>query len=283
LYAVSYALSILVFFPTDRYRLPLVPVIALLSGNLLAAAPACLRRPGVIAALLCGVMLFNLDAFHPGESYPEEEALNRAYALKSKGRVEEARDAYLQAIALNPRRIDPYNSLAAIAAEQGRWDEAVERYTDLLEIAPDFVDVRRSLGEAYLAVGRKEDARREWQVAIHLVPGAGRALADLCMSYYDEGVLVDAAPYCESAVRVRPDLPETHLAMGLLARALRQRDRARAELTEAARLFPPGAPGRTRALEILDRMRRHDERVPGGASAPVPPGETDRGREDHRR
>src|SRR6266571_3544755 len=246
LYAASYAVSVLLFFPTDRYRLPLVPVIALLSGNFLAALPDCLRRPRVIAALLCGVVLFNLDAFRPGESYPEEEALNRAYALRSQGRLEAARDAYLQAIALNPRRIDAYNSLAAMAAAQGRWDEAVERYTDLLKVAPDFVDVRRSLGEAYLAVGRKEDARREWQVAIHLVPGAGLALADLCMSYYDEGVLVDAAPYCEQGVRVRPDLPETHLAMGLVARALRQRDRARAELTEASRLFPAGAPGRAR-------------------------------------
>jgi len=283
LYAASYAISVLAFFPTDRYRLPLVPVIALLSGKVLAALPACLRRPGVIAALLGGLILFNLDAFHPGESYPEEEALNRAYALRSKGRVEAARDAYLQAIALNPRRIDAYNSLAAMAAEQGRWDEAVERYTDLLKVAPDFVDVRRSLGEAYLAVGRKEDARREWQVAIHLVPGAGLALADLCMSYYDEGVLVDAAPYCESGVQVRPDLPETHLAMGLVARALRQRDRARAELTEAARLFPPDAPGRTRAEEILDRMRRRDQRVPGAASPPVPPEGTDRGQNDPRR
>ena len=283
LYAASYALSILLFFPTDRYRLSLVPVMALLSGNLLAAVPASLRRPGVIAALLGGLVLFNLDALHPGESYPEEEALNRAYALRSKGRVEEARDAYLQAILLNPRRIDAYNSLATMAAEQGRWDEAVARYTDLLEVAPDFVDVRRSRGEAYLALGRKEDARREWQVAIHLAPGAGLALADLCMSYYDEGVLVDGAPYCEQGVRVRPDLPETHLAMGLVARALRQRDRARAELTEASRLFPAGAPGRARAEEILDRMRRHDERVPGGAPPPVPQPETDRGQEDQRK
>src|SRR5204862_248996 len=60
LYAASYAASILVFFPTDRYRLPLVPVLALLSGNLLAAVPASLRRPGVIAALLGGLVLFNL-------------------------------------------------------------------------------------------------------------------------------------------------------------------------------------------------------------------------------
>src|SRR5262249_19765943 len=106
-YAAFYALSVVVFFPTDRYRLPLVPVAALLAGRFLADGWDALRRPRVLAALLCGVVLFNLDAFNPGESYPEEEALNRAYALRTKGRAEEAREAYQQAIALNPHRIDP--------------------------------------------------------------------------------------------------------------------------------------------------------------------------------
>src|SRR5206468_1189853 len=86
-----------------------------------------------------------------GETFPEEESLNRAYALRMKGRREEARAAYLSAMAINPGRIDSYNSLAAMAAEEGRWDEARERYAQILGIAPEFADVRRNLGEA----GRK--------------------------------------------------------------------------------------------------------------------------------
>ena len=261
LYAAGYAFSILLFFPTDRYRLPLVPIAALCAGNFLAAPGSSLRRPRAIAALVCGLVLFNLDAFRPSESYPEEEAINRAYALRMKGRTGEARDAYLEAMALNPRRIDPYNSLATMAAEQGRWEEAGQRYTDLLAIAPDFADVRRSLGDVYLALGRKTDARREWETVIQLAPGEGLALASLCLSYYDEGAIAVAEPYCERAVRARPDLPETHLAAGLVARALRRRDRARDELTEAVRLFPKDSPGGRRAGEILERMRRRDERL----------------------
>ena len=269
-YAAAYAISILLFFPTDRYRLPLVPVAALFAGNFLAVLPGCQRRPRAIAVLLCGLVLFNLDALHPGESYPEEEALNRAYALRMKGRSEEARAEYLEAMALNPRRIDPYNALATMAAEQGRWDEAAQRYNELLQIAPDFADVRRSLGETYLALGRKEDAWREWQVAVDLAPGEGLALADLCMSAYDDGVIATAEQYCERAVSARPDLPETHLAMGYVARALHRRDRARDEFSKAARLFPAGSVGRRRAEEILDRMRRRDERLIAQPSPGVP-------------
>ncbi len=254
--AASYAASILLFFPTDRYRLPLVPLFALFAGAVLAAPRATWRKPLVLGALLAGLLLFNLDAFKATESWPEEEALNRAYALRMQGRLPESQREYERALAINPGRIDPYNALAVLAAEAGDWEEAVRRYRQLLEIAPDFVEVRRNLGQALLALGRKEEARREWEQAIHLAPGAGLALADLSLSYLEEGVLATAFDYAERAAIVRPDLPETHYALALSARALRRRDQALREFEIAARLFPAGSPGRRRAQEILETMRR---------------------------
>jgi tetratricopeptide (TPR) repeat protein len=257
-YAGFYAASILLFFPTDRYRLPLVPVLALFAGNLLAA-PARSRRPAVAAVLAAGLLIFNLDAARPRDAWPEEEALNRAYALRQKGRTAAAAAEYRRAIALNPARLDPHNSLAAMAAEEGRWEDAERHYRDLLERAPDFVEVRRNLGQVLLALGREDEARDQWRLAIGLAPGAGLALADLCLSYLGGGLVLAAESYCERAVAARPDLGETHLAMGLVARALRQRDRARGHLTEAARLLPPGSQGHRKASEILERMRARDQ------------------------
>jgi tetratricopeptide (TPR) repeat protein len=258
LYAIAYALSILLYFPTDRYRLPLVPILALFAGHLLASYGRSWKRPAV--AVCVGLLLFNLDALQPRETWPEEEALNLAYALRAKGRIEEAKAEYRRALALNPRRLDPHNALAALAAQEGSWVEAAEHYRGLVALAPDFAEARRNLGQAYLALGKKEAARREWRIAVGLAPGAGLALADLCLSYLDEGFAIAAEPYCERAARARPDLPETRFALGLVARALRKRDLARSELSEAARLFPPRSEGRRRALEILERMRRRDER-----------------------
>jgi tetratricopeptide (TPR) repeat protein len=265
-YAAAYAVSIVLFFPTDRYRLPLVPVAALFAGRLLAAGWRVVGRPRVVASLCAGLILFNLDALRPAESFPEEEALNRAYAFRVHGKPSEAREAYREAIAINPDRIDPYNSLAAMAAQEGHWEEAAGLYQEVLARAPDFAEVREALGQAYLALGRKEDARREWQVAASLAPGAGTVLADLCLSFRDEGAYVVARGYCEQGVRVRPDLPETHFAMGLLWRAMRQPGRARQELLEAARLFPPDGPGRARAETILKKMKEKGEN--GGNGGP---------------
>jgi 4-amino-4-deoxy-L-arabinose transferase-like glycosyltransferase len=262
--AVSYAVSVLLFFPTDRYRLPLVPIAALFAGRLLADL-RCVRRPLVAAALAAGVVLFNLDAATATESYPEETALNRAYALRALGHTGEAATEYERAFTLNPRRLDAPNSLAVLAAERGDWEEAVRRYRQALDIDPGFVDLRRSLGEALLALGRKEEARREWMTAAGLAPAAGLVLSDLALLDLEEGALQPAEDRALAAVRARPDLGETHMALALVSRALRRRDRALASFEEAARLFPEGSTGRARALEWLDRMRRR------GGAEPAPP------------
>jgi tetratricopeptide (TPR) repeat protein len=280
-YAAAYGFSIMLFFPTARYRLPLIPVAALFAGRLLGACPSHAwgrahdsdRLPGaawsqrraarIATGVLAGLLLFNADAFTPRERWPEEEALNRAYAYRVKGRVEEAREEYYRAIALNPRRLDPHNALAALAAQEGRWEEAVEHYLDLLEAAPDFVEVRRNLGQAYLALGRREEARREWETAVHLAPGAAMPLTDLCLWHLDAEQPVVAEGYCRRAVSSRPDLAESRYAFGLTLRAQRKFTAAREEMRAAARLSPAGSEGRRKAEEILEKMRRREQRESG--------------------
>lgn len=256
LYSGFYAASILLFFPTDRYRLPLVPILAIFAGRALAAGVAAWRGVALPAAVAVGLVLFNLDARVAQESWPEEAALNRAYALRAAGRTVEARDAYLEARRINPRRLDPHNALGALAAAAGDWPAAEAHYRDLVALAPDFPEAHALLGRALAEQGRTAEARAAWVLATRLVPAAGLALAELSLSHLEEGVLETAFDYGTRAVAARPDLPETHFARAMAARALRRRDIALAELEEAARLFPPGSEGGRRAAEILDRMRR---------------------------
>jgi tetratricopeptide (TPR) repeat protein len=262
--AAIYGVAIVVFFPTDRYRLPLVPIAAMFAGRLLAE-PRRLRQPVVAATLLLGLVLFNLDATVASESYPEEEALNRAYALAVLGRAGEARDEYQRAFQLNPDRIDAPNALALLAASRNDWEEAVARYRQVVDLRPDFIEARSSLGEALLALGRREEARREWETASRMAPAAGAALADLALLDLEEGSLEPAYERAERAVAVRPDRAETHMALALAARALHRRDEALRELAEAERLFPQGSAGEKRAREILDHMRSRGSPAPPGS------------------
>jgi len=256
LYAGFYAMSVVLFFPTDRYRLPLVPIVAVLAGRAISAGVAAWRRPALGAAFVAGLLVFNLDAAVPQESWPEEAALNRAYALRVAGRTTEARAAYLEARRLNPRRLDPHNALGALAAAEGDWPAAEAHYRDLVALAPDFVEAHALLGQALQEQKKTPEARAEWVLATRLAPAAGQPLAELSLSYLEEGVLETAFDYATRAVGARPDLPETHFARAMAARALRRREVALPEMEAAARLFPPGSDGGRRATELLERMRR---------------------------
>lgn len=254
LFTLGYAASILLFFPTDRYRLPLVPIAALFAGNLLAAGIAAWKRPPVAAALAAGLVLFNLDAARPSDSWPEEEALNRAYALESKGKRAAAWAEYERAARLNPRRIDAYNSMAVMASSAGRWDEVARLYETVLNLAPDFAEVHNTLGLVYDRLDRVEDGRREWEKAIELAPAHGLAMANLCLSYLRAGAVEAAAPNCASALRARPDLGEVHFAVGVLAKEQGDAQQARRELTTALDLFPAGHGWRRQTTELLARL-----------------------------
>ena len=261
--AGAYALSVLLFFPTDRYRLPLVPIAVVFAARLLSL-PGAWRRPAVLGALAAGFVLFNLDAATASESWPEEWSLNRAYALRAQGRRDEARAEYRRAVEQNPARLDPRNALAVMAAEDGDWAQAETRYREVLALAPEFVDVRRSLGEALQAEGRAAEARREWDTALHLAPRAGLVLADLALSYLQEGALEPAYDAGRRAAAARPDLPETRMAYGLAARAMGRREEALRELREAERLFPEGSPGGRQAREALERLAARPAAAGGG-------------------
>ncbi|HKQ98282.1 MAG TPA: hypothetical protein VJV75_10435, partial [Candidatus Polarisedimenticolia bacterium] len=89
---------------------------------------------------------------------------------------------------------------------------------------------------------------------------AGLALAELSLSSLQEGALEPAFDYATRAVAARPDLPETHFARALAARALRRREIALPEMQEAVRLFPRGSEGGRRAAELLERMRARADR-----------------------
>ena len=61
---------------------------------------------------------------------------NLAITAEACGQMEEARQAYLQALALNPNHVRSLNNLALMASAQGQFDEAVDRAFRCVELLP---------------------------------------------------------------------------------------------------------------------------------------------------
>ncbi len=196
LFAVVYAASLLPFFVTARYRLPLVVPCAVLAGFafhatrdawragrrrelvapgliVLACAPLVFRDPGVRedpalrrnatgAALLgegrAAEALALLDrAIAEDPALPGAHA-NRALALLELGRSEEALAAATEAARLDPALASAWQTRGAILARGGRMEEAVESFRRAAELGPRDPVAWGNLARALAETGRYAEA-----------------------------------------------------------------------------------------------------------------------------
>jgi predicted TPR repeat methyltransferase len=106
----------------------------------------------------------------PGEPGPWN---NLGNVLVERGRLDEATEAYRQAIAAGPRHgaaADAHNNLGTLHRRAGRWAEAEASCRAAIEVRPDFGDAWYNLSLALMGQGRIAEGLRANSRAIALWP-----------------------------------------------------------------------------------------------------------------
>ena len=156
LFVACYALSVVLFFVTGRYRLPAVPVLLLFAA---CGVRVLWHRPwpalAVVAALLvfCNVATSAMD--REGNAH---EHYYLGYAYEERDMPAHAARHYRRAIDRDPNFAEPLLALAALHAEAERYDKAIEFYRRYLKTQPNDVDVRFLLGHTALLAQRYDEA-----------------------------------------------------------------------------------------------------------------------------
>ena len=138
LYFVAYSLSVILFFVTARYRLPIVPVLLLYAGFCLRFFLAAMARPGqfvaIAVSLAVAALLVNSNlGLQFNEAYV---AHSRAFTLEGLGRTDAAIALYEKALGLNPDLLYTHIQLARIYARRGQVDRAEAHYAAAARLAP---------------------------------------------------------------------------------------------------------------------------------------------------
>lgn len=174
-----------------RYRLPLVPPVAILGGlgaiALVDAARALVSstsrapgsvRPWRVLLQLGGVVVAAAIASHlwrhaPSHALSEEWAMTGS-ALNSARRLSEAEGAYRRAIALDDRSALAWKGLGVVLYNANRLEEAREAHRRALAIDPQFADAHLRLAFVEGRLGRLHEAldhvRRAAAILPHDVP-----------------------------------------------------------------------------------------------------------------
>jgi len=232
------------FFVTARYRVPLLPVLALfaalgilhLLGLLRARAWRRLVPPalaGVAAFVLSWVDFFGVDRVDATEA-----EYRVATTYERRGQLQ---DALLRYDAVLEK--DPDHALAAARAglcaqRLGRMQEAIDRYEALLERHPGYAEAAVNLANIAWQHGNNDEAEHYFQVALQADPFLAQGHAAFGIFKLQCGdapaavaALAKALAYDPTWDALRLDYVRALLAAGDIRAAV-------AEIDRAARILP---------------------------------------------
>jgi tetratricopeptide (TPR) repeat protein len=288
LYLLATAAPPLLFYVSSRYRIAVVPALAILAGVAAERIGARLRQGALLDALPAALAVAVAGAFTLipyGRDHLFQEAnvhynqgnlyydlgdydraideyrqalavsdfefyrINLGNALTRKGRFEEAIDQYRQVTLRKPRFAKAHIQWAKTLAEQGRMEEALEQYRKALALGTASPDLEAKLRLAGVSQGAGDiDAARR---AVAAEPGSASLRNTLGIALQKQGGFDEAEREYRAAAALDPSYEKPHFNLGLLLEARGKKEEALGEFETAARLNPGYARAHVKAGELL--------------------------------
>ncbi len=186
----------------------------------------------------------------PSRAKASPRELSRAYAAKAwvsleRGGSSDAREAFAQAVALDPRNVDALNGQGRLFLFEERSTEALARFDTALGIDPNSVETIANDAEAKIDLERLADAKQQLVAARERFPKSIMTLILLGKVEQHLGNADAAEADLRAAIAlVDPSRPDAVLPYVALAKLLSERghvDDGRAALEEAKKKLTPSS------------------------------------------
>jgi tetratricopeptide (TPR) repeat protein len=131
------------------------------------------------------------------------------------GRISKAREMLLREQARDPGLAEAHYNQANVFIKQGRNDKAVEQYVEALRYDPDFKSARYNLATLLLKAGRLREAVEHYRAVLELEPGDLNAQVNIAIAYHMLGETDRSIKHLREATRIAPEDREAHFNLGL--------------------------------------------------------------------
>lgn len=260
-----YVLSLLPFFITGRYRLPLVPLLVAFAAFAVVALVEGARardwKTAGIAALAAVLLLVGFTGFRrPVAPFERSQYYNSVgLALKSAGETAEAEAAFRRALEHDPGNPFILGNLGQLVADRGDDAGAVELYDRALARNPASLDLLFLQVQACSRAGLVDRAIAGCRRMLELDPGDHRASFGLVGFHLRKGEVAEAVEAFRGYAGARPDDLQSrcNLVDHLVAEG--ELDLAGELLQEGLALAPGAAPLHGRLGDVLLRQGRPGE------------------------
>jgi tetratricopeptide (TPR) repeat protein len=168
----------------------------------------------------------------PGGYYYAGTMLVRA------GKITEASDYFLRALALRNDRADAQNAMGEILANQQKTAEAIDWFKRAARANPDYVETYLNLGFLQQSQGENDAAMASYQKAASLEPEGPADYfnrANVAASRYQWDEMIDCL---RAVIKAKPDFWQAHYQLGIQLAAKGETDEAEKQFLEAIRSRP---------------------------------------------
>ncbi|KVK91262.1 tetratricopeptide repeat protein [Burkholderia cepacia] len=179
--------------------------------------------------------------------------------LEALGRLDEAEQAFGQALLIEPQSADVLTDLGNLLRVLGRQAEAELAYRLAITVRADFVLAHANLGAILVDMQRLPEAEAASRQALALCPDHPEAHYNLGVALQNLDRLPEAEAAYRDAVRCRPGLPQPHNNLGCVLRAQGRHDEAMAVFAEALSLAPDMAEVHYNLGTTFAHAGRHDD------------------------
>ncbi|KVW85527.1 tetratricopeptide repeat protein [Burkholderia cepacia] len=179
--------------------------------------------------------------------------------LEALGRLDEAEQAFGQALLIEPQSADVLTDLGNLLRVLGRQAEAELAYRLAITVRTDSVLAHANLGAILVDMQRLPEAEAASRQALVLCPDHPEAHYNLGVALQNLDRLPEAEAAYRDAIRCRPGLPQPHNNLGCVLRAQGRHDEAMAVFAEALSLAPDMAEVHYNLGTTLAHAGRHDD------------------------
>jgi tetratricopeptide (TPR) repeat protein len=226
-----------------RYRIPLVPLLAIFAGAALIEAwdTARTRRFRALGLLAAGFaaawLLAHARPYPPSHNFAEEWALS-GRSLEEDQDFTGAQDAYQRSLAADPGYVSAWEGIGRSRLKQGDRQGAEEALRTALRLDPQSQRAHYYLAIVLRQTLRADEAEKELRTVLSLVPDDIPALHTLGEMLLSSDETAEAEPLYRKIVEVNPDDAKAHLALARIAGASNRPQDGLPEARRAAELEP---------------------------------------------
>ena len=252
LFVACYALSVVLFFVTGRYRLPAIPVLLLFAA---CGVRALWHRPWPALAAVAGLLVFcNLATGAMDREGNAHEHYYLGYAYEERDMPAHAARHYRHAIARDPTFAEPLLALAALHGEAERYGKAMDLYRRYLKTQPHDVDVRFLLGHTALLARRYDAAAAAYSEVAAARPNWAAAHGGLGYALLMTDQPQRAARSYSRTLELNPDSTLVRYQLARLYAAQGQHREAIAEFEQLVQREPHVPEYPTRLADLLIQL-----------------------------